>query len=941
MSLKKILRRLVVTISVVAMAFGATAAATASSTVGSGPNSLSPTGQQAVTDLRNCLAETPILNVFYLVDASGSLFADSSEHTDPNFLRANILQNSLVQLANITTSEGEKPVTVNYSMGFFGDTYKTGIGWTNVTATTAAGQGNRMAQVIQYQSPLGSTNWQIGLSGAQKSIATQQRVQAGCSALVWFTDGGINIDGPDGPKTHQALADLCGAPLAGSTPRQGLGTFAELRQSGTEVFGVLYNISGNSGVYGPYMRPLIEGSGTVGGATLTCGGGTKEGQAAGAFIEATSASDLALVFMGMGGLIAGGSPTDLATDGSFSIDPGVTSFQIIVASDPKALSLTSPTGPVALGAPGSPCLISGLSGAAQISCTLSSPKQFGSWKLLGRNAGDYSSLLLFGGLTVQLSQDIEFLAGSPAKIAGTIGVRDKSVVTLSDYRYKLVVGTVDQKGRFAPKFEQPSSALTSGTFSFDYTATGTLASETVRASLIQVETSAHGQPLKEVSAQESIPVTLPGDYPNVVVSQQFSELKGKNDPATGKIKILGPANSGLTGQVCLPAKGFAPAIVSDASPDRANDWTWTLKDANGKQVSGCITIASGKSQEYFATASNPKSANSQVKAVATFTLKNSAGGELVRDVPITFQTSHNLNAGVFWGVLVALILAGVLLPLVVMWLVNYFSTKVEHGDGVSALSLDVQLSLDNDRILAAASPGAPFSVSPSAVPAIHEKFRPVPRQDDARVINVGLVGTFRAVVSTNPFSKPRYEIVAPAGKRIVPTSGEKPSALGGRFKAGLTAPFSGRVSTTSVLLIPETELARLTSSKPTEVTAVLPPVPGASAPVTSVNASNDRSVAATLVVFGKFGLNPTEPSLKRLREVEQYAKPSTTIAALVELARTEKQPKVQAPRTTKGPKPPKSNGASSTPAAPPLPDPMKPSSSPSNGGSTLPPPPRI
>ncbi len=79
---------------------------------------LSSIGDRAVEDLRRCLATSDALDVYYLIDMSGSLFdSPSRSGTDPNFARSEILGESLRQLSNLATETGGSKA-VSWNAGF-------------------------------------------------------------------------------------------------------------------------------------------------------------------------------------------------------------------------------------------------------------------------------------------------------------------------------------------------------------------------------------------------------------------------------------------------------------------------------------------------------------------------------------------------------------------------------------------------------------------------------------------------------------------------------------------------------------------------------------------------------------------------------------------------------------------------------------------------------
>ncbi|MEN9752062.1 MAG: hypothetical protein RLZZ600_1109 [Actinomycetota bacterium] len=904
--MKKFLTRLAATLGAVCLAIGGLALGSAPARATS-QDILSPTGHQAIADLRTCLAHTPenqepVLNVYYLVDASGSLFPkdQGGDGTDPDFKRAEILQNSLVQLAALTDSNGN-PVDLNYALGFFGNQFQGVTGWTPVTQNSANKQGERIRNAIRSQPAMGSTNWQLGLQGAQSALNKQESRKPGCSALVWFTDGGINIDGQDGPQTAKAVQELC-------SPR---GTFAQLRQAGIVTFGVLYSLVSDPQAQ-VLMQKLVEGAA----GSDKCGGGPDAYPTHGAFIKANSTKDLSLVFMQLGGLIAGGTPSQINADGTFTVDPGVDSFEIIAGTSPDQVSVFSPSGQVDLSDGSSLCSANALTGTMQLTCKPQARSDFGGWKITGVESAS-PTLLLFGGLTLQLQEKISILAGTgPVKITGSIGVTRPDVLKLSDYNRKLIVGTVGENGKFTELQQVVSDEA--GKYTFTFPNDSGLSSITFRASLENVTTKLHNQPLIQVQKSVDALVGVPADYPTIEQnSLALSEMMGKNTPATGKMTMRGPETAGLAGSICVPGGAFAPKIVSDSDPEREKSWVWTLEE-KGKPAPDCIELKSGETKTFTVTASNDRAANSLVKAKATFVLKSDGKTDLPREIPISFASSHNVSALVFWPLVILLCLLGLLLPILVMYLVNFFTTKVEYGDKLIRAVLDAKLSLDHDSILVAQTPSGTPNTPLANVANPQELFKFMPPQPDARRITDSEIGTFVARISRFPLNAPRFEVAAKTGHVVIVGSSKamvrKPGA---RYALGTLAPFSGRVSKTWALVIAESEIAKL-AHKPATATAPLQ-VPGAS-PVASAAMTPGNEINAKLVVFDLIGSGGESQARSRFVDVSNEANPSKSLAHLVEGQKTHKPVRApKAPRVGKGDK----------------------GSKPQTGGSTLPPPPPV
>ncbi len=846
-------------------------------------NLLSPTGKRAVEDLRTCIAHTPegqeaVLNVYYLVDASGSLFADK-DGTDPDFQRADILRNSLIQLSQLSAPQGSQEVRVNYATGFFGQFFENRIDWTALTTDNAIQQGDLLAQTIRNQPDMGSTNWKLALEGAQSELIQQNSQQTGCSAIVWFTDGGININN-DESKTMQAVADLCGAPVDGVNPQSGIGTFGELRQANVSVFGVLYsNPKTQTDVwakYQPLMQPLIEGTGTYGGGQITCGGGLSPEQTAGAFIHAETTTDLALVFMQLSGLIGGGQPAQIAADGTFTIDPGVNSFQIVSSGDVASVQLTGPQGAVALDQNDQQCRSTGLTGTVQLNCTPSSRADFGTWKVTGIDPAG-ATLLLYGGLTLALDKNVTLVADStPATVSGTIGVLRPDVLALSDYSYTLAVGTVGRDGVFTPLAH---TATPDGHFSVTYQATGQTPAVTFRAVVTDVRTVAHKQNLIQVQKSVDISVGVPGDYPSIQQSSiKLSELRGRGTPATGVVTLLGPKNSGAVGEVCLPNGSFSPTIISDTDSTRTDKWVWSLTTADGAAAPSCITLKSGETHNLTISATNPTVANSLVKASTGFVLKSSTNAEFTRELPLSFVSTHNISAVVFWPLILALILLGMLLPLALLYWVNFATTKVQYGN-VTRMTLDAQISPDNDQIMVAPTPGSLAFIELTTLPSPQESVKLTPQRNDSRRIFEPDLGTFVARISRWPFRESHFDIVAPPGTALI-TKNSGAAHLTARYKTGSVASFSGIVSQVWVLVIRESDLSSLVDPTPAQ-TAELPPLPGLPPQPSAPTVLTGSGIPAKLIIFDGMGTGGRQAAVKRLVKVAAEAKPSSALKSIV------------------------------------------------------------
>ncbi|GMA93078.1 vWA domain-containing protein [Homoserinibacter gongjuensis] len=437
---------------------------------------LSSLGEQGIDDLRACLASSDTLDAYYLVDSSGSM-----KKTDPGILRAELLANSLRELASLS-----EDVNVSYSLGFFSSRFTASIPWTAVTAGSISQETDRVTDAVRAQPASGGTDWQSAIAGAQTELQSSGR--DGCKALIWLTDGGISV-GNNTPETNAtALNQLCGMPIRadGAPPVAGAGgVFNELRQAGTVVFGVMLRDNGvkDSQIeYVPYMRPLVEGEGEVAGSPVTCGEHPiPERFAHGVYLEASSADDLAVVFLRLGALVGGGTESPFAADGTFPVDAGIASFSIVTSS--PEWTLHSPQGRAidASTAEDSGFRLERSGGAARLISPLIEARDVGTWRWESASR-EADTLYYASGLRMQLDEPKTFLAGADNELSGRV-LRDGSDrANLTDYRYELSLSVVTPAGVSEVNADRIDLDEEDGEFTFHYLATDASGVVTLQAS---------------------------------------------------------------------------------------------------------------------------------------------------------------------------------------------------------------------------------------------------------------------------------------------------------------------------------------------------------------------------------------------------------------------------------------------------------------------------
>ena len=704
---------------------------------------LSQTGQAAIDDLRTCLASEDVLNVYYLIDNSLSLALEDdgvTPGTDPEPVRAEILGNSLQQLGALGAGH-----QVNWAAGFFSTDFTPAIGWQGWTSQSNA----QLADSIRGKKPGGYTNWLGGLRGAQNALAAQERVAPGCQVVVWLTDGMMDL--PNNADEAPAMAALCG-----SGPSD-FGVLNAMRQSGTVVLGVLLadqQVSADAEI----LRPLVEGTGTVGGQETTCGQQPiPSTHVHGAVIEAADPAALALVFLELATRIGGGYPAPLAADGSFFIDAGVARFQFVIGGGDWVLEAPPETGlsPMTAASPWPGVKITPSGSATVIEVPIGEATQLGKWRL---DAGDVRDVFLFSDLRIvfDAQNKIELGADGAASstIGGTVQGPDGKPADLAVYGDAAFHAAIIPADGSAPiPLAGAEVDPTSGTVKIPLPADIDSAELLLSASIDPLTTAPHGLALAPVTTQQRIPTVLPASFPRIpTLPVRLADLVGRDGLATGVIRVE-PAPDGSATQVCTSAD---VTVASDAA-ERGQTWAWTVGESATVEAS-CIAVPAGTSVvEIPITAANSVPADSDVRASVPVTFVSAAGDEIVQQVPLTFSSTRPLNAAATGLIALGLLVLGVLLPLIILWIVNWLTTTLSIARNTQRGMLPVTIDSAGVRTNVA--------IDESSLGAtVFQNRPPIERE---RSIHDPDLGVLRARVPWWPVNDTWFEVVPPTGSAIV------------------------------------------------------------------------------------------------------------------------------------------------------------------------------
>ncbi|PPF51440.1 hypothetical protein C5B94_14550, partial [Clavibacter michiganensis] len=727
-----------------AMARG-TAAATAAvqATAGGSATGLSDTGRGAIDDLRTCLASSDVLNVYYLVDNSGSLSSGGAtgRGSDPDVARADILGGSLAELGALGDD-----LTVNWGAAFFSSAFQPAVGWTAYDD----GSPDRLRQTIRDKRPTGDTDWLAALQGVQAQLQDQPSAGSACQLVLWMTDGRIDLG--NASATADAVNALCGRPISSGAAPQGYGLLAALRQSGVVVIGTLL-ADGAARDQAAVMYPLVEGSGPYQGSTVACGPPeAPEGAVRGAVVDASDPDALAAVFLQLGSRIAGGYPQPLAADGSFWIDAGVSRVQIVVADD--GWSLEAPAGS-GLGTVTEADLPAGVSvrqssGARLVEVDAADPALAGQWRLTADGVED---VYFFSDLRIVFDDANEVTRSADGSLEATLSARveraDGRPADLRAFDQAAFSGSYTVDGATAP-LDGAAVDAASGAVTLPLPDDVGASELLVTASLDPLVTSPHAVQLAPVTTQQRIRTVLPGQFPSAAGSLRLTDLEGADGLATGELTITGPTEGG-DGTVCLTGE---PAITSD-NADRAGTFAWTVTAADGTALSAddCVTVPQGGSAVLSVTAANPTPADADVSATLPLSVASGAGDAVPQDVPVGFRSTFPVNVGAVAGLTLALILLGVLIPLVALWVLNLVTTRIAMRGSFQRAVVPVRIS----------ESGVTVEEAPDRVA---ERFRNI-REAEARSLEDAELGGLKAVVPLWPLRAPTFRVGPPPGRVVL------------------------------------------------------------------------------------------------------------------------------------------------------------------------------
>jgi hypothetical protein len=784
--------------------------------------SISETGQRAFQDLARCInsPDASNLNIFYLVDSSSSLSVtdEFGEASDPNDVRAQVLAQSLEQLAPLN-----KNIKVSFALSTFDKTspglspgYPPVLEWAEANSSNISTATTWVKTKIPELDGGGGTNWEAGLENAAKQLSNAPRGEGrNCDVIIWFTDGAISVGGSTSADAG-SIQRLCGLNPTDSSNGISKGLIPGFRSSGITLIGILLDPKSDDPAISSrvsYMLPLVESSGQVDASAFggnssqqfQCGvSPVPQSHAAGALLTADNPDALAAQFAALNALVRNGAAAPV-TDGKpnrFVIDKGISSFDVVIPD--STWTLMSPNGSVY--DPKSSSSLSGYavatSGGVSTVTVQTKADSVGEWAVTKSKNDLPVSVYLFSGLQLKLN-DSQLEAGKNSQpISGSVVSTNGSLVDLSVYQQtKLTVQSIDTSGN--NEISQPVSLQLNdnGTWSGSFNPFEGVSVATFNATLELV--SASGVTLAPVSGTFKLPVLLSEKFPQIKRGQiKLTDLIYKKSDARGVIDLIGPKNN--AGRFKIGNL----SILNDPVPERSEKYSYAAS-INGKAVdsSNWIDIAAGEKIELAISLDNSVPADGQVLASLPISFQSDAqpDQEPVSAVEISFLSQAPKVSPL--PIVLILFVLGAILPFLLLYLMNKRSAK---------------LKLDNLRI---ARVPIYLSESPSGIvisPGVDMVSLLVDKDFEYLPTDLGRPKKYDfgsesliSQVPKNPFGKVAAIVTTSLGNRII--SSEDPVTIQNGIKAG--APLNP--NRFFFVVIPTSEIEKYESDNSVKVSGLL------------------------------------------------------------------------------------------------------------------------
>ncbi len=720
-------------VAAVTLAGGLAGAGGASAGVPTGPAAPARFGQApaddpaaGLDDLASCVSQNGRLLVQLLVDESGSLLT-----TDPQNQRVAAAKSALSSLSSLTEpSAGATPPQVEVSLGGFAADFESLGEFTPLNAATLP----RLQQDVDQFSTRNTgidTDFAHAISGAGTALDRRSKqlsangAKPPCRAILLFTDGqfDLGLPRPPGAETKDYAPDITITDRAGVDAAIAKGVDAlcrkdgiadDIRSGGVSIVAVPL-ASAIDAKAQAFLQALATSTGPGG---TKCG--SKPGNPRGAYLPAADLSSLVQRFdqaanqIG-GGTIVSGEGQQAICQGApcadrrreFAVDRSVARVHLLLTVPTPAvqalLKLPGVAQPLTLAdrQPGEAKV-----GTATAKFNWLSPTEAsvdvvlpagqkdwpGTWVLTfvdptsqteGQPAS--SQLSLFGTVKAELVGDPSFRLGEPGQLTARLVGSAKGKAPDNVAKAEIVATVTDPTSGAA--VEVPLADDGKGSFTGSYTPPADLTTSVLEVTLRSTVTTDTGVVLTSGSPAFEANLLKPGTYPQITPARLVLPGVEGTDAAKAELVVTAaPQGAGCVKIEPLQVQG-APAASQPVA-----------LTVDGAPPGPCIPVKANQIMRLQVELKPAGRANGIVRGILPITVTSNVDPRPLRtDLAFQFPVKRGVDTKTQIVAAIALLAAGLLLPLAGLVLMNSVSTRFQDLAFVQGASVPVVVR--KDRIL--------------------------------------------------------------------------------------------------------------------------------------------------------------------------------------------------------------------------------------------------
>jgi hypothetical protein len=280
---------------------------------------------------------------------------------------------------------------------------------------------------------------------------------------------------------------------------------------------------------------------------------------------------------------------------------------------------------------------------------------------------------------------------------------------------------------------------------------------------------------------------------------KLSDLKGPEGVATGSFLVNGPTAVGSS-EFCIGPDPLRTSDAQTAAQHHTRDakFVWTFESNALSHSENCFTIPQGEQVYIDVEVRNPIQADASVTAI--FEANSSTdSAELSENLQFEFKSSALVDETTRNLIIIGLLLLGLIIPLALLYLLNFLTTKF--------LPVEQMVRAEYAVALQPGPAGKIVDQSGKPIQVDANDFRYLPDMPASKTLDLGLKGKSAARLPLFPLAAPWFEHQAPAGSRVISlyNGGSKSAAS---FASGQAAEISPNHADNWQLIIPDSEFLK-------------------------------------------------------------------------------------------------------------------------------------